>query len=135
MKNLIVIEGKAKYQFDNLEELVKVFIDKDYFNLSEEERNNALERKTAANALISDIDIIKLNNLPEDYKENAFIVYDEYTYILSMLKFNKLVLLEKTDANVFSKYMEKDWVEDNYIIINNFSNEILKKYLGEKFNG
>ena len=135
MKNLIIIEGKEKYQFDNIEELVDVFVGRNFYNMPEEEKKVILEKRTAANALINNLSIIELKKYPDDYMKNAFIVYDEYTYILSMLKFNKLVLLEKTDANIFGKYMKKDWVEDNYIIINNFANEILNNYLGEKFNG
>ena len=135
MKNLIIIEGKEKYQFDSIEELIDVFVGRNFYNLSEEDKRALLEKRTAANALINNLNIIELKKYPDDYMKNAFIVYDEYTYILSMLKFNKLVLLEKTDANIFSKHMKKDWVEDNYIIINNFSDEILENYLGEKFNG
>ena len=79
--------------------------------------------------------IVKLNKYPENFEENSFILYNEISYILSMLKFNKLILLERTDANIFGRYINKEWIEDNYIIINKFADEILKKYLEEEYYG
>ena len=52
-----------------------------------------------------------------------------------MLKFNKIILLEKADANIFGKYINKQNIKDNYIIINKFANGILKKYLEEECYG
>lgn len=132
MEKLIIIEGKEKYKYDNVKDLIKDFISKDYFDISKEERDLILEKKTAANTLMDKIKVVKINKYPDDYEDDAFILYNEISYILSLLKFNKLILLERTDANIFGRYMEKDWVEDNYIIINKFANEILKKYLEGK---
>ena len=129
MENLIVIEGKEKYQYKDFESLIENFINKNYFTMSEDERKIELEKKTIANTWQDNIKIINFNKYPIDFDENGFIIYDEITYILSMLKFNKLILLEKTEANIFGKYINKDGFEDNYIIINSFANDILKKYL------
>ena len=68
----------------------------------------------------------------KDFDENAFVLYDEILYILSMLKFNKIILLERTDANIFGRYINKENIKDNYIIINKFANDIMKKYLKNK---
>ena len=38
-------------------------------------------------------------------------------------------ILEKTDANIFGKYINREGIEDNYIIINKFANEIMKNYI------
>jgi len=135
MENLIVIEGKEKYKYDNIENLIETFVSKNYFDMSNEEQSNILEKKTIANTMLNNIKIVKLNKYPDDFEENSFILYNEISYILSMLKFNKLILLERTDANIFGKYINKEWIEDNYIIINKFANEILKKYLEEEFYG
>ena len=135
MKNLIVIEGKEKYQFDNFEELIQKFISADYFSNSEDEKYNLLEIKSFANTMMDNINIIRLKRFPEDFNEESFIVYDEVSYILSMLKFNKFILLEKTDSNIFGKYIEKSNIEENYIIVNKFASEILKKYLKKEFDG
>ena len=96
--------------------------------MSKEEKKKELEKKAIANTIRENIKVIKLEK-KEDFEENAFIIYDEISYILSMLKFNKIILLERTDANIFGKYINKEKIKDNYIIINKFSNEIMKKYL------
>lgn len=128
MENLIVIEGKRKYQYKDLKSLIENFINPNYFNMSEEERKTELEKKTIANTIQNNIKIAKLGKNSIDFDENEFILYDEISYILSMLKFNKLILLERTDANIFGKYINKENIQDNYIIINKFADEILKKY-------
>jgi len=135
MEKLIVIEGMNKYKYDNIENLVQTFINNDYFNMSTEEKNSLLEKKTVANTMMDNIKIVKLNKYPEDFEENSFVLYNEISYILSLLKFNKLILLERTDANIFGKYIDKEWIKDNYIIINKFADQILKKYLEEECYG
>lgn len=129
MENLIVIEGKEKYQYKDINGLIENFINKNYFSMSEEEKKNELEKKTIANTIQGDIKIVKLEKDKKDFEENAFILYDEISYILSMLKFNKIILLERTDANIFGRYINKENMQDNYIIINKFADEIMKKYL------
>ena len=129
MENLIVIEGKEKYQYKDIKGLIENFINKNYFSMSEEERKNELEKKVLANTIQGNIKIVKLEKDKKDFEENAFILYDEISYILSMLKFNKIILLERTDANIFGRYINKENMQDNYIIINKFANEIMKKYL------
>ena len=129
MENLIVIEGKEKYQYKNIKDLVEGFINKDYYNMSKVEKRKELEKKAYANTIFDNIKIQK-----ENFNENAFIIYDEITYILSLLRFNKIVLLEKTEANIFCRYINKEEIEDNYIIVNKFANEITKKYLEVKNN-
>jgi len=135
MEKLIVIEGKEKYKYDNIENLIEAFIGNNYSNMPTEEKNIILEKKAVANTMMDNIKVVKINKYPDDFEENSFVLYNEISYILSMLKFNKLILLERTDANIFRKYINKESIEDNYIIINKFANEILKKYLEEVCNG
>jgi len=135
MEKLIVIEGKEKYKYDNIENLIEAFIGNNYSNMPTEEKNIILEKKAVANTMMDNIKVVKINKYPDDFEENSFVLYNEISYILSMLKFNKLMLLERTDANIFGKYINKQSIEDNYIIINKFANEILKKYLEEVCNG
>ena len=135
MEKIIVIEEKHKYKYDNLENLVEDFISKNYYNISTEEKGIILEKKAAANTIMDNIKTVKIEKYPDDFEENSFIVCDEISYILSMLKFNKIILLERTDANIFGKYIDKEWIKDNYIIVNKFADEILKKYLEEEYYG
>lgn len=129
MEDLIIIEGKEKYQYKDINELIENFINKNYFAMSKEEKQKELEKKAIANTMLDNIIITKLENRTNNFDKNAFILYDEITYILSMLKFNKFILLEKTDANIFGKYINKENIEDNYIIVNKFAGDIIKKYL------
>lgn len=129
MENLIVIEGKEKYKYNDIESMIKGFINERYYNMSETEQKNELEKKAIANTIQDNIKIYNMESKAQNYDKEAFIVYDEITYILSMLKFNKIILLEKTNANIFGKYINKENITDNYIIINKFANEIIQKYL------
>lgn len=129
MENLIVIEGKEKYKYNDIESLIKGFINERYYNMSETEQKNELEKKAIANTIQDNIKIYNMGSKVQNYDKEAFIVYDEITYILSMLKFNKIILLEKTNANIFGKYINKENITDNYIIVNKFTNEIIQKYL------
>lgn len=129
MENLIVIEGKEKYKYNDIESLIKGFINERYYNMSETEQKNELEKKAIANIIQDNIKIYNMGSKAQNYDKEAFIVYDEITYILSMLKFNKIILLEKTNANIFGKYINKENITDNYIIVNKFANEIIQKYL------
>ena len=129
MENLIVIEGKEKYKYNDIESLIKGFINERYYNMSETEQKNELEKKAIANTIQDNIKIYNIGSKVQNYDKEAFIVYDEITYILSMLKFNKIILLEKTNANIFGKYINKENITDNYIIVNKFANEIIQKYL------
>ncbi len=129
MENLIVVERKEKYQYKDIKSLIEDLINENYFNMSKEEQMEELEKKTVANAMLRNIKIVKIDKGIKDFDENAFVVCDEITYLLSMLKFNVIILLEKTDANIFGRYIEKDQFEDNYIILNKFADSIMKKYL------
>ena len=129
MENLIVIEGKEKYKYNDIKSLIKGFINERYYNMSETEQKNELEKKAIANTIQDNIEIYNMESKAQNYDKEAFIVYDEITYILSMLKFNKIILLEKTNANIFGKYINKENITDNYIIVNKFANEIIQKYL------
>ena len=111
-KKLILIEDKNEYQCDSIEELVKTLIDENYYNFTEEEKNNKLKMLSLANSLG--------NN-------GNFNIKNEITYILSLLITNKVILLESTNSNFFTKYIDKSKISDNYIIVNTFAKEILQK--------
>ena len=108
MENLIVIEGKEKYKFDDLESLVKRFINNNYYNMSEDERKIELEKKSIANTMLRKIKVFELDNDLSNLDENAFILFDEFTYILSLLKFNIIVLLEKKSTKDFQMIVYKE---------------------------
>lgn len=133
MENLIIIEGESKLGFDSIEELVKVCINNMYYSMSKEEKFNELEKMAVANAGLYKIPVINFKEILDESKvsENVFVLYDEITHILSLAKIGKLVILEKTESNIFTKYIDKTNIQDNYVIVNKFVDEILSKYLSE----
>lgn len=128
MKDLILIEGNEKYQFDTLEELIETIIHKQYYEMSENVKKEQVELKAFANCMQENIDIVskgeKLTSI-----DGKFIIHDEVTYVLSLLLLNKVMLLERTNSNIFTKNLDKTNISDNYIIVNHHAKDLLKKYL------
>ena len=100
--------------------------------MSEEEKKAELQKRAIMNVWDKNVKITDLKSGVGAYKEDDFVIYDEFCFILSLLKFDRLVLLERTDADIFCKYMDKSWVTDNYIIVNKFTNEIMERYLNNR---
>ena len=130
LKNLIILEGNESVQCDTVHDVIKVLIDDNYYNLSEQEKNDKIKMLAIGNCIGTDREII------EDFKimlnknvDSKFIIKDETTYLLSLLMMNKIILLEKTDANILLKDIEKSDVDDNYIVVNKFAKDILLRYL------
>ena len=128
LKKLIIIENNKEFQFDTIEELVKVLIDKDFYDMSQNEKVEKMKMKALANCLNTNMKIIE-GEIADESLEEKFIIKDEITYILSLLRTNNVLLLERKDANIFTKYLNKENFEDNYIILNTFAKEILDKYI------
>ena len=128
LENLIIIENGVEEQCDSLEELVKLLIDEKFYDMSDEQKLEKMKMKALANTLNYKMEIT--TEVLDNNIEGKFIIKDEITYILSLISTNKLMLLEKIDANIFAKDLNKDKMTDNYIIINKFSKELLAKYLG-----
>lgn len=125
MNKIILFEGEQDYRCDTLEEVIKGLIDENYYNMTLAERKNQIKQKALANSLGYNL------LLSEDYIEatNTLVIKDEITYFLSLLRANKLVALEKIDANIFAKEMDKTSFEKNYIILNKFADTLLKRYI------
>lgn len=132
MEKLIVIEGKEKYQYKNLKSLVQGFINSNYYDMNEREKKEELEKKAVANTRQDNNKIVRISNDKNNFEKDEFVINNEVTYILSLLRFNKIVLLEKIDANIFGRYIDKTKLSNNYIIINKFADDILEKYINNK---
>ena len=131
MEKLILIEENNKIKVNSLEELVQKLLSNNYYELNSKEKLKILETKTYQNCILKNIPIIKIekHNLNINLNQNVFILYDEITYILSLVKNNIMILLEKTDSNIFTKCLDKSNIKDNYIIVNRFIDDILNNYL------
>lgn len=129
LKKIIVIENDNKIQCDSEEEVVKLLIDDDYYNLTEEEKLEKRELKALANCINNNMKIVKEIDYETDNIENKFIIKDEVTYILSLLITKNIMILERKDANIYTRGINKSEVKDNYIILNKFAKGLLENYL------
>ena len=66
--------------------------------------------------------------------ENTFVVYDEKTYILSLLIADRAMLLESTTSNIYTDGLDKSEIKENYIIVNKFAQELLINYIKKLIN-
>ena len=132
LDKFIIIENGKDYQCNTFEKVVKYFIGENYYNLTMVEQKNIIMKIAIDNALNSNLKIVsKAKNI--DNIKKSFIVIDEITVILSILKNQtKIVLLERKDSNIFNQYIKIPKTNDNYVIINTFSTQALKNYLDFK---
>ena len=127
LSKIIIIENDNKVQCDSEEEVIKLLIDKRYYELSEKEKLEKREMKAIANCINNSFEIVE--NVNSKDLENKFVIKDETTYVLSLLIINKIILLERIDSNIYTSSIDKSNMKDNYIIANKFAKELLKNYL------
>ena len=136
MDPLIVIIQGQQIKLKNLNNLVASIFGKSYFDLSQEERLKVRYEKAHAISQFhkylpivnteqgtygDNFDIVK-----KDYDfENAFIIDDDYSYILSLCKINSFMLLEVRNSNIFTGLIDKSEIKDDLVVINHFAKEIL----------
>lgn len=136
MDPLIVIIQGQQFKLKNLNNLVASIFGKSYFDLSQEERLKVRYEKAHAISQFhkylpivnteqgtygDNFDIVK-----KDYDfENAFIIDDDYSYILSLCKINSFMLLEVRNSNIFTELIDKSEIKDDLVVINHFAKEIL----------
>ena len=129
LSKFIIIENNKDYQCNTFEDVVKYFIDENYYNLTMAEQKNKIMKIAIDNAIDNNLKIVKIVENIDNINE-SFIAIDEITVILSILKNQlRIVLLERKDSNVFNKYIKIPETNDNYVIINTFSKYALKNYI------
>lgn len=129
LDKLIIIENNEDYKFNSFEDIVKYFIDNNYYSLSSTEKENIIMKKAIDISIENGLKIIKNKNEISNLNE-SFIAIDEMSVILSILKNQtKIILLERKDSKIFNKYINQPRNDDNYIIINTFAIEALENYL------
>ena len=129
LKKLILIENNKKYQFETKEELVEYLLGNGYYQMSKEEKKELLDLNSKAQCLNTEFEPIELEDVKNKNIENSFIIYDETTYILSLLLQERIILLENIEANIFTKSIDKTQYTDNYIIVNKFAKRLLEEYI------
>lgn len=136
MDPLIVIIQGQQFKLKNLNNLVASIFGKSYFDLSQEERLKVrYEKAHAISQFHKYLPIVNTEQgtygdnfdiLKKDYDfENAFIIDDDYSYILSLCKINSFMLLEVRNSNIFTGLIDKSQIKDDLVVINHFAKEIL----------
>ena len=115
----------------NVDELIKNILGDNYYNLPKEKQIELMELNLKASTANSNYNIAMLNknNIKEISTEKSVVIYDEITYILSLVILNRFILLEKKDSDIFTKNLDKSSMSDNYIILNTFAKKLLKEYI------
>lgn len=133
LNKLILIENNKNYQFSNEKALVKYLMGNNYYNQSENERLEQMQLNALAKCLGTNLEILKLDKANKKKEridvKNKFIIYDEITYILSLLLTQRAMLLESTNSNIFTGNLDKTKVKENYIIVNTFAEKLLDQYI------
>lgn len=133
LKKLILIENGQNRQFSQEKDLVEYLMGNGYYNQTEAQKLQQMELNAVVKCIGTSLKVVKINK--EKFKrekldvKDKFIIFDEKTYILSLLLTQRLMLLESTSSNIFTENLDKTAITDNYIIVNTFAEELLDKYI------
>ena len=140
MKNLILILDGEYYQFDTLDELKEFFIP-DFKSKLPEIIEKYMYEKIFGFSIMNDLQILNTNKgvyggdfeICEDKIniEKAIIIDNLDTYIVSLCKYNVITLLEEKNNRFYTKNIEFEPRDDNYIFVNSFATEILHNMVGD----
>lgn len=134
LKNIIIIQGENQVQCDIEQDVVRQLIAKDYYEKTPEEKLETMKLKAIANSIGKEnIEILEEKDIRENIDlENKFVLLDEKTYVLSLLENTDVTILEHKSSDIYTAELDKSKFTKNYIIVNNFAKDVLKKYM-EKF--
>lgn len=141
IKLILTNDGK-EYYLESYDELINLIFGEDYKNKSFNEKY--ITRFEKAHLIVTEHELelvdTRVGKLTEDGKvessnfnfSNAFIIDNDKTFILSLLKAKNMVLLEKKNENIF--YIEgiiEDLEKSNIIGINEYIviNKLVDKLL------
>lgn len=128
LKKIIVIDDNNEIQLDTEKEVIELLIDEKFYDLTEEEKKKKIELKALANCLGEGANI-------EEIVKEKYVLIDEKTYIFSLLKNNKIILLERVDSEIFTSEIDKTKIKENYILVNTFAEKLLERYVKKlKYN-
>ncbi len=138
LKKLLLIEGRKKFQFDEEKELIEHLLGKNYYKLTKKEQMKLMSINAFFKVVGTKMKVDTLSKTKEELNnmnfENTFVVYDEKTYILSLLIADRAMLLESTTSNIYTDGLDKSEIKENYIIVNKFAQELLINYIKKLIN-
>jgi len=108
---------------NSLEAVVRTLLDNNYYKMSKSEKKEVIERKASANATL---------NCGVRLEDSDFVLDNEVTYILSLLKYNIVYLLERADNRVLTKDIDVPEQPNNYVVVNKYADILLNNYQKRK---
>ena len=142
MKNIILLAGEEPIQFDTIEEL-KEFVIPNWSELTQEELEKELYEKVFGLCHSENLQIASSQNgvYGDHYKinkeeaisPNVVWIDSIELYLLSLCQYQIITILEEKENRYFTKDLDiKIPEEDNYVVVNAYVKEILKKWGSDK---
>ena len=136
MKKIILIADGEQTQFDSIEELKESIIP-NYLTMSKDDLKKYMYEKVFGFSMINNLQIVdtskgvyegncKIGNQVIDFN-NAIIIDNMDSYILSLCRFNAIILLEDKNNRYYTKDIDVNRDSQDYIAVNEFAGNILKK--------
>lgn len=137
MENLILTYNLKNYYLNTFDEIIDLFLGKEYKDLSFNEKFKIRYQRALGFSVKNELELVdtrvgKLGGngeiLSKEFNfEKAFIIDNEKTFILSMCKFENILLLENVESNIFNieGVHEVNDIEDNYVVINKVVDKLL----------
>lgn len=134
LKKLIFIENNKSYQFNEEVELIEFLMGTGYYTQTSKDKIRQMKLNALAKCLGTKLKIIEINKQESDLIDvkGKFLIYDEKTYVLSLLLTGRGMLLERKDSNIYTEKIDKKQIADNYIIVNTFAERLLDAYINQK---
>ena len=121
LKKLLLIEGRKKFQFDEEKELIEHLLGKNYYKLTKKEQMKLMSINAFFKVVGTKMKVDTLSKTKEELNnmnfENTFVVYDEKTYILSLLIADRAMLLESTTSNIYTDGLDKSEIKDRKSVV------------------
>lgn len=139
MYSYVLLKDGKTLSFENIKDLSKYFFGEEYLMLSEEEKISKRYENAFTLKMLDkkDFQIVhtQIGIFDENYKiqtkkynlKEDFIIDTDITYILSICKTKKYILLEKNDVkNILLEGLKLDlnFPEDEYIMINKYIDKL-----------
>lgn len=136
MKKIIILTNGKQYFADSFEEIVKMFFGSDYYNKSFNEQYKIRYQKALGISIKDDLDLVdtRVGKLggngeilsPEYNFSKAFIIDNEKTFIISLCKFEDVIIMEEKDSHEFNvDGVMKFTGDNNYSVINKYCDKLL----------
>ena len=139
MKNVIMIYDGKTYQFDSIEELKSFLFD----GIEKRFVQKYMYQKCFGFCAVNKLKILNTNvgvygdrffvHFDEKTKniDNAFVLDNEDTFILSLCRYNIITLLEEKNNREYTKNEDVSSCEGNYIHVNYYAKKIIKEIVGD----